>query len=268
MGKPIDLSGRKFGKWTVVEKSEPKPGYKHLQFWRCKCECGTEQIRRGSQLLYAERKGANQCCAVCSGTKHGEHKKPEYICWRGMIDRCERPSHKFFCHYGGRGIGVCERWKTYANFLADMGRRPTEKHSLDRIDNNGNYAPENCRWALQCTQTRNKRTTVMLTHNGKTQCVMDWAIETGLSHAAISQRIKTLGWGVNESLSTPIQKAFNWRGTPHNDATRIEYNGENLPHREWEKRLGLSRDSIRCRLARGWTIEKAIGTYNKKTKHP
>ena len=187
-----------------------------------------------------------------------------------MIDRCGRPSHRFFHHYGGRGISVCDRWKTYDNFLADMGRRPSDKHSLDRIDNNGNYEPNNCRWATSVTQLRNRRANRMITFNGRTMCIAEWSEETGLSSAAITQRIDGLGWSIENALTIPAEKACNWRGTKHKDAQTLTYNGETLTHREWEKKLGVSKDVIRDRLSRGWTIERALTTFNKKagkTKH-
>jgi hypothetical protein len=254
MGKPIDLKGQRFGKWTIIEKAESPPGYGHLQFWLCRCDCGTEQVRKGAQMRYAEKKGAQQACMRCAATKHGLSDTPEFNAWNQMHDRCRRQNHPAFMHYGGRGISVCERWSDFANFLADMGERPTPKHSLDRIDNNGNYSPDNCRWALPRTQTRNQSTTVMLAHDGRTQCIMDWANELGVSHAVIWQRINTLKWTVAEALNTPIGKSCNWRGTHHKDARQYEANGEKHTMQEWSHKLGIQVSTLRNRVRRGGSV--------------
>lgn len=263
MGKPIDLTGLRFGKWLVIEKAKSKVGYEHQQFWLCRCDCGVEQIRKGGQLRYAEKKGANQCCAKCSGTKHGEFRKSEYIAWNAMIDRCSRAKHPWFHRYGGRGISVCERWMIYDNFLADMGRKPTPKHSIDRINNDGNYEPSNCEWVTQTTQLRNTSVNRIIEFNGKSQCLKDWSEETGISSSAIKMRIDVQGWSIEDALTIKAGKAFNWRGTTHKDSELITYNGESLPHSTWAKRLGISRDTIRNRLKRGWTVEKAVTTRGR-----
>ena len=183
-----------------------------------------------------------------------------------MIDRCSRPSHKFFKHYGGRGISVCERWSKYENFLDDMGRRPTPKHSIDRIDNNGNYEPSNCRWATSKTQLRNRRANRIIDFNGESFCIAEWAERTGTSSAVISQRIDNLGWSIEDALTIKAEKACNWRGTKHQDAQLLTLNGETLTHRQWEEKLGLTKDVIRNRIRRGWTIERALTTFSKKIK--
>lgn len=258
MGKPIDLTGQKFGKWSVIEKAKSPDGYEHQQFWRCVCECGTEHIRKGSQLRYAERKGCKQSCQRCAATNHGMTGSSEFMIWNQMRDRCRRPAHHAFHRYGGRGISVCERWESFENFFKDMGARPSSEHSLDRIDNNADYSPENCRWTTAKTQSRNQERTVLLTHMGKTQCIMDWAIETGLSHAAISMRIKTLGWSVAEALSTPAGKPCNWRGTRHKDAKQYEYNGNKCTLHEWSQILNVSVSALQTRISRGWSTDRVF----------
>jgi len=254
MGNPIDLTGQRFGKWFVVSKAQSPIGYERQKFWLCRCDCGTEQVRKGGQLRWAEKKGFKQACQRCAATHHGMTNTPEFIAWNSMNVRCKNPSHKFFHRYGGRGISICERWAAFENFYSDMGPRPTKSHSLDRIDNNLGYSPENCRWVTQRTQKVNQERTVMLTHNGKTQCVMDWAIETGISHATISQRIKNLKWSVCDALSTQPEKSCNWRGTSHKDAAKYVENGEEHTFEEWGKILGVKKSTLYSRVKRNGRI--------------
>src|SRR5690606_33915955 len=119
-----------------------------------------------------------------------------------MIQRCENPDSTGWSHYGGRGIRVCARWKTYENFLADMDRRPSSKHTLDRIDPNGDYEPSNCRWLTMKEQENNRTNNRLLTFQGRTQTLMQWAEETGLKRETISKRLDRLGWSVEDALST------------------------------------------------------------------
>lgn len=113
---------------------------------------------------------------------------PEYNVWSAMKDRCLNPKCKHFHNYGGRGINVCKRWLKYSNFIKDMGHRPSSKHTLERIDNDGHYEPKNCRWVTRKIQTRNMRRNVLVKHNGKEQCLMDWSIETGINYFTLRSR--------------------------------------------------------------------------------
>jgi len=115
-------------------------------------------------------------------TTHGMSKTPEYKAWYNMKDRCFNPNHKCYSDYGGRGIKICDRWKnSFQNFFLDMGSRPTAKHSLDRIDNNADYSPENCRWATKAEQENNKRTNKpLITIGNKTYTIVQWEKKNGL----------------------------------------------------------------------------------------
>ncbi len=119
-----------------------------------------------------------------------------------MRNRCKDQNTKYYEKYGGRGIKVCGRWENYLNFLSDMGRKPTKNYSLDRIDNNGDYTPENCRWATKSEQNKNRSVTVWIEHKGKTMLVQDWALEVGLPYSTLYARLRN-GWNIDRALNTP-----------------------------------------------------------------
>jgi hypothetical protein len=126
-----------------------------------------------------------------NATSHGRHKTPEYRAWAAMLRRCLNPETRLFHRYGGRGIGVCDRWRSFVNFFDDMGNRPTLGHSLDRYPNNdGDYEPGNCRWATRSQQARNTSRTVYVTRDGVTRCVADWAELTGIPAWTIAYRVR------------------------------------------------------------------------------
>lgn len=141
--------------------------------------------------------------------KHGCSKRSgktaEYKAWMSMKHRCLNPNATNFKHYGGRGIKVCDRWaNSFQAFLDDMGKKPTARHTLDRIGVHGNYEPGNCRWATHSEQSKNKKNSMILTFQGKTQCESDWCAELGLPRRVIFQRIKKLKWSVEKALTTPL----------------------------------------------------------------
>lgn len=137
----------------------------------------------------------------------GRSHDAEYNVWRFMIRRCTCADHPRWNRYGGRGIKVCERWATsYEKFLSDVGRRPTPQHSIDRIDNDGNYEPGNVRWATRVEQAANQKrphARRTLTFNGRTLSTREWASEIGITHQAIESRIDVSGWSVEEAVTIP-----------------------------------------------------------------
>lgn len=191
MGKYIDISNHRFGRLVAVELA-PKSGRRTR--WICKCDCGNTH----SVLFDCLRNGAIKSCGCLNSEmtaernrRHGDYGTKEYRAWRQLIGRCECPTNNQYHHYGARGITVCAAWReNYATFLADMGRAPTKKHSIDRIDNNGNYEPKNCRWATQKMQSRNRRSTVLHTYGELSFTVPEWSERTGISIPAIQKRIK------------------------------------------------------------------------------
>jgi hypothetical protein len=136
---------------------------------------------------------------------HGMDNTPEYHCWISMRRRCHEPTDKGFRLWGARGITVCERWRhDFAAFFADMGKRPSSRHSLDRIDNNGPYSPENCRWATDKQQSRNVRTNRLVTFRGVSKPVTEWAEIVGMHPTTLFVRIRK-GWPIEQAMTQPVR---------------------------------------------------------------
>jgi len=138
--------------------------------------------------------------------RHGLNKTPEHRAWVHMRQRCNNPNKREYKHYGGRGIRVCARWDSFHNFIADMGERPSRSHSLDRINVDGDYSPDNCRWATQQEQVENTRVVRMVTIDGKTQSISAWEREKGLSRGQVRSR-EVSGWSLYEAITTQSIKA-------------------------------------------------------------
>ncbi len=152
----IDLTNQRFGRLVALARVPESDPIK----WLCRCDCGKEKAI--SRMLL--RRGSVVSCGCyraewnkAAHTKHGMYGTPEYVAWKHMKQRCEDPNCHAFPRYGGRGITVCERWQTFQPFYEDMGPRPSPQHSLDRIDNDGNYEQTNCEWVLPHVQARNRR---------------------------------------------------------------------------------------------------------------
>lgn len=163
MPRLIDLSGKVFGRLTVIrEDGRDKHGQK---LWLCKCECGNETHVRTGNL----RSGGTSSCGCLASElssnrmkkrliKHGRTNTPEYKTWQSMKSRCYNPKFPYYSDYGGRGIEVCNRWnESFKNFLDDMGEKPTPDYTIERIDNDKGYFPDNCVWASKTAQSRNQR---------------------------------------------------------------------------------------------------------------
>jgi hypothetical protein len=127
----------------------------------------------------------------------------EHVVWCEIVARCTNPRHKSYADYGGRGITVCQRWMRFETFISDMGPRPSGKHTVERVDNDAGYQPENCVWALQAQQAVNKRNNRHITHDGQTLTVSQWAAAVGLKAATIYTRLHN-GWSPAAAITTPL----------------------------------------------------------------
>ena len=140
--------------------------------------------------------------------RHGMTGTPEYRAWLHMKDRCFNPNNKQYLDWGGRGITVCDRWKnSFENFFADMGLKPTPKHSIDRIDNDGDYCPDNCRWSTSKDQNNNKRSNRLITIACVTLNIAQWAKEMGFAKSVIQNRLRD-GWSEFDAVMTPVNTAY------------------------------------------------------------
>lgn len=147
-----------------------------------------------------------------SGAMMRTPKTPEYLCWLGMRQRCNKPRRKEYRYYGGRGIRVCEAWdRSFSAFLADMGRRPSPSHTLDRINNDGDYEPGNCRWATWSEQNNNTRFNRNITYLGETLTVAQWSKRVGIKRNTLWTRLDGCGWTFERAISTPIDSRKDWR---------------------------------------------------------
>lgn len=172
----IDITGHRFNMLVAIEYDTS------AKKWVCRCDCGTTTLLTSSSL----RRGGTVSCGCYRRNRkpwnktHGERGTPENNSWRAMRQRCLNPNAIQYKYYGGRGITICKRWDNFASFLEDMGRKPTPRHSLDRIDNDGPYSPDNCQWSTHSEQVGNRRT--LTTY--KKSCVVCGKAFTAKSHKA------------------------------------------------------------------------------------
>lgn len=210
-----DLTGQIFGHLTVVGIA--RMGDKGA-LWLCNCSCGKTTIQRGSTMKSGAVKGCGCRRKIESGmhkVTHGCTKTKEYRIWRGIKQRCLGKDTNHTKNYRDRGIKMCDRWAhSFENFIADMGRAPTPKHSIDRRNNDGNYEPSNCRWATDEVQHSNKRTTRMIEINGQSKPLFIWCKELGLNYSTVSARIHRHGYSEYEALITAKKAERNGQPFP------------------------------------------------------
>lgn len=190
-----DLTGRRFGKWTVIAFHSATK----VVFWLCRCDCGRERVVQAGNLLG----GKSTQCKPCARTKHGMSDTPEHISWTNMLQRCQNPMVPEYSNYGGRegqAITVCERWKSFENFYEDMGPKPFSKATIERTNNSLSYSKENCKWATMKEQARNTRRNRILTLNGQSMCLAEWAEKVGIPYNTLVNRLNR-GWDVERALT-------------------------------------------------------------------
>lgn len=187
----IDLTGKRFGRLAVIGIAENNAG--RIK-WECRCDCGNMHVASGVHL----KSGGTQSCGCFQRESlgnnrrtHGKTRTRVYAAFQHMRRRCESPNDGDYLDYGGRGIKICDRWATFENFLEDMGE-PEKGYSLGRIDNNGNYEPDNCKWATADEQANNKRNSHLITWNGQTLNLTTWARMAGKDAAWLIKRLKRM----------------------------------------------------------------------------
>jgi hypothetical protein len=190
-----DITGARFGSLIVVRCTERKSDAGNL-IWLTVCDCGQEREEDGYNL----RRGVVTSCKACgrkrttlASTKHSLSYAAEHRVWTGMKTRCTNNASKSYRNYGGKGISVCGRWQSFENFIEDMGMRPSASHSIDRIDNKGNYEPSNCRWASKVEQALNRSTNVLFEYRGEVKPISVWAAEKGIKYDTLRARITVYG---------------------------------------------------------------------------
>ena len=214
MGVKVEINrGDRYGRLMVMEEIAPvlsATSGKRYRCFRFLCDCG-EVVERRLESVRALGQGSCGCLrretarSLGKRTTHGLSKSGTYETWAMMKRRCYNPGDSSFGNYGGRGIGVCHRWRwSFGTFLEDMGERP-DGTSIERIDNDGQYEPGNCRWATNTEQARNRRSNKMLTFQGETMCVSAWAERIGLPRKTLEKRLNRHGYTIEEALTLPLR---------------------------------------------------------------
>jgi hypothetical protein len=209
MSRVLDLTGHRFGRLTVIEFDGIKT--RHRAYWICKCECGQVKSICGHDLMTGYTKSCG-CLRADNGrlqlTKHGKSRTRLYYIYQSMKQRCNDKNHHAYKDYGGRGIVVCNEWMAFNAFYdwaIKNGYRENAGLSIDRINVDGNYCPENCRWAIIDTQANNKRSNKYFELNGEHHSIAEWAKILGGSASLIHARLRK-GWSIEKALSIPVRK--------------------------------------------------------------
>ena len=207
--KKLNITGKRFGKLVAIKTigKNKNGGY----MWQCKCDCGNEITASVGNLNNGHTKScgclrADRC--KTNFTKHGLESTRLYDIWRDMRLRCYDERNISYNRYGGRGITICDEWKEDVKAFYDWAIKNgyNDGLTIERIDNDGNYSPENCRWATVKEQANNRRSNVLVTHKGKTQTMKEWANEVGTPYKVVWARMQKLGWSVERALTDPVRK--------------------------------------------------------------
>lgn len=200
----IDLTGKTFFRLYVI-KVYGKNKYGNATFL-CLCSCGNKKVVNSASLISGKTKSCG-CYAqeqrVNVNTTHGMGNTKIYNVWNSMRDRCNNKKSKYYAYYGGRGIKVCDSWNIFINFFSDMGETYKDGLTIDRIDNNGDYEPKNCRWITHKEQCNNRRSNRIIKFNGQIKNLTQWAESIGTNYHILKNRLKR-GWTVERTLTTPV----------------------------------------------------------------
>jgi hypothetical protein len=251
MTAPLQMQGQLFGKLRVIERAPNSAAGKAR--WFCQCVCDKKTIVvLGASLLNGKTVSCG-CQRRASKKTHGKVMTIEYSSWKAMIARCTNPHNVRYPNYGGRGIKICERWRSsFAAFYKDLGNRPSRQHSLGRIDNDGDYTPDNCRWETARQQQNNMRSNVLYDYKGQPHSMAQLVEISGLKPMTIWSRIQR-GIPVAEAVEHPLLR------TEHPNES-FTVNGVTRTAKVWRKHLGLSGALVYYRLHAGWSLERAVTT--------
>lgn len=242
----IDRTGLRYGRLVAVERLPAKSKTDTNARWFCRCDCGRGTVAYGQDLAREKVKSCG-CLNAERIMQHGMAGTHVYHVWKAMRQRCENPKAQRYADYGGRGIRVCDEWKSFERFFSDMGNRP-KGYSLDRIDNDGGYNKANCRWATTKQQNNNNRRNRIVELNGEKRTIAEWADRVGLDWTTIRNRLDIHGWSVEQALSAPVK-----------GAELFEHRGRKQTLREWSEETGINLDTLRSRIGKlGWSIERAL----------
>jgi hypothetical protein len=249
MPRKIEMTGKRYGRLVVLGEHGKVHG--SIITWACLCDCGNSKVIRGDKLRNGETRSCG-CFARESAserfTKHGGRKTKLYGIWSGMVNRVTNPNNDRYDSYGGRGIKVCDRWMDFGNFRNDMGDTYRPGLTIERIDNDGNYEPGNCRWATWQEQARNKRTSHIIAREGEGIALAEAVEGTGIKYSTVEARINAYGWSTERALTEEVRKA-----------RIIEFRGYSANGSKWATLLGVSSEMLRYRFARkGWSSERTI----------
>ncbi len=245
-----DLTGKIFGRLKIIGLF----GFvKGASIWFSRCECGNITKVYGSNVNRGRTVSCG-CMFIKAVTKHGHNSggnsTSEYTAWENMIQRTQNPNHQEFKNYGARGIQVCERWRKFENFLADMGEKP-DGLSLDRKENDLGYFKENCRWATTKEQCNNTRRNVYLTHNGQTKTLTQWADVIGIKANTLFGRIFRRGWSIEKALTTPPKNVI-----IHESTRKIQAPRSRQSHPERPRRLARTEKTAQVTKAAFQAVER------------
>ena len=214
MGISKDLSGQRFGRLVAISAEKDSEGRRYI--WTCKCDCGNYTKAGVSALLRGNKRscGCLQKDALMNrNMRHGYSKERLYRVWKGMRSRCNNPNHTSYAKYGGRGIKVCDEWNSdylaFREWAVLNGYDEEAEYgecTLDRIDVDLGYTPDNCRWVSESSQANNKSDNRLITLNGETKNIATWAGELGIDSGVIYARLNNLGWSEEKALTTPVRK--------------------------------------------------------------